>query len=173
MQIGESIEAPNMGIRLTCRENELALKFEMRMRGDAAKIPMHVHPHQEERIAVVRGSLRSRSGKIERVLVPGEVVISPPGEAHTIAPAADEEVEVLAELSPALGYGDFLELDRAGYVNKQGRGNPLRLATAKPQDAEFFVAGIPQAGQRALLVAVGRLARMLGYDQPVSTKGVS
>jgi len=171
VQVGETIVAPNMGMRLRCRENALALKFEMWMRGDAAAIPMHVHPHQEERITVVRGSLRSRSGKVERVLEPGEVVVSPPGEAHTIAPAADEEVEVLAELSPALGYGDFLErsfaLDRAGYVNQKGRGNPLRLATAKPQDAEFFVAGMPQAVQRPLLAAAGRFGRMLGYDQPV------
>jgi quercetin dioxygenase-like cupin family protein len=170
LQVGETIEAPNMGMRLTCRETAPALKFEMWMSSDAAAIPMHVHPRQEERITVVRGSLRSRSGKLDRVLEPGDVVISPPGEEHTIGPATDEEVEVLAQLSPALGYANFVqrsfELDRTGYVNKQGRGNPLRLATAKPQDAEFFVAGVPRVAQRALLVTAGRLARMLGYDQP-------
>src|SRR5438105_5865168 len=100
MQVGETIEAPNMGMRLTCRELAPALRFEMWINGDAAPIPMHVHPHQEERITVARGSLRSRSGEIDRVLEPGDVEISPPGEAHTIAPATDEEVEVLAQLSP-------------------------------------------------------------------------
>ena len=37
-------------------------------------------------------------------------------------------------------------LDRAGHMNKKGRGNPLRLATAKPHEAEFFVAGAPRGG---------------------------
>jgi hypothetical protein len=140
------------------------------MRGDAAPIPLHVHPRQEERIKVIRGTLRSRSGKRERLLGPGDEVVSPPGEAHTIAPATDGNVEVLAEISPALNYGEFLErsfaLDRAGRVSRQGRANPLRLATAKPQDAEFFVAGVPPAVQRALLGAMGRAARALGYDRP-------
>jgi quercetin dioxygenase-like cupin family protein len=159
-----------MGMRLTCRESAPALKMEMWMRADAAPIPMHVHPRQEERITVMRGTLRSRSGKSERLLGPGDEVVSPPGEEHTIAPADQEEVEVLAELSPALSYGDFVErsfaLDRAGHVNRRGRGNPLRLATAKPQDAEFFVAGVPPALQRALLTVMGRAARALGYHRP-------
>jgi quercetin dioxygenase-like cupin family protein len=169
VQAGDTIEAPNMGIRLTCRGSAPALKMEMWMRADAAPIPMHVHPRQEERITVVRGTLRSRSGESERLLAPGEEVVSPPGEAHTIAPANDEEVEVLAELSPAMSYGDFIErsfaLDRAGHVTRTGRANPLRLATAKPQDAEFFVAGVPPTIQRALLTAMGRVAHALGYDR--------
>jgi len=170
MRIGETIEAPNMGMRLTCRELTPALKFDLWMRGDAAPIPMHVHPRQEERITVVRGSVRSRTGNIDRVLKAGDVVVSPAGEAHTVGPAADEEVEMLAELTPALGYEQFMErsfaLDRAGYVNKRGRGNPLRLATAKPREAEFFVHGVSPAVQRALLRGAERLAGLLGYDKP-------
>jgi Cupin domain len=171
MRTGDTIEAPNMGMRLTCRESIPALKVDLWMRADAAPIPMHVHPHQEERITVVRGSVRSRTGKVDRVLQPGDMVVSPPGEAHTVGPAADEEVEMLAELSPALGYGQFMErsfaLDRAGHLNKTGRGNPVRLATAKPHEAEFFVTGVPSVVQRALLVALDRLAGLLGYNKPV------
>jgi hypothetical protein len=105
------------------------------------------------------------------VLGPGDVVVIPAGEAHTVGPATDQDVEMLAELSPPLGYEEFMErsfaLDRAGYVNKKGRGNPLRLATAKPHEAEFFVRGVPPAVQRALLVAVDRLAGLLGYNKTV------
>ena len=171
IRTGETIEAPNMGMRVTCRESTPALKVDLWMHADAASIPMHVHPHQEERITVVRGSVRSRSGKVDRVLQPGDTVVSPPGVPHTVGPAADEEVEILAELNPALGYGQFMErsfaLDRAGYVNKAGRGNPVRLATAKPHQAEFFVAGVPSAMQRGLLAALDRLAGLLGYNKPV------
>jgi mannose-6-phosphate isomerase-like protein (cupin superfamily) len=96
MRIGETIEALNMGMRLTCRDRTPALKFDLWMRGDAAPIPMHVHPRQEERVTVVRGSVRSRTGNIDRVLKAGDVVVSPAGEAHTVGPAADEEVEMLS-----------------------------------------------------------------------------
>lgn len=179
MNPGESIEAPNMGLRLTCRQSTSSsggelLSFDLVMRGDAAPIPMHVHPNQEERITVVRGSLRSRSGKPDRILSAGETVISPPGEAHTVGPAEDEDVEVSFELRPALGYERFMErscaLDRAGYVNAKGRGNPLRLAAAGLRNAEFFYAGIPVGMQRALLGVAERLAHRFGYDRVESNR---
>jgi mannose-6-phosphate isomerase-like protein (cupin superfamily) len=135
MRPGETIEAPNMGMRVTCRESAASsagelLSFDFWMRGGATPPPMHVHPHQEERITVVRGSVRSTSGGAHRVLLPGETVVSPPGEAHTVGPAGNEDVEMVAELRPALSYEQFMErsfaLDRAGQVNAKGRGNPLR-----------------------------------------------
>ena len=85
--------------------------------------------------------MRSRSGAADRVLSPGDTVVSPPGEAHTVGPAGSEDVEMVAELRPALAYEQFIErsfaLDRSGHVNAKGRGNPLRMATAKPHEAEF------------------------------------
>jgi hypothetical protein len=126
---------------------------------------MHVHPHQEERITVVSGSVRSRSGSADRVLSRGDTVVSPPGESHTVGPAGDEDVEMVAELRPALTYEQFMErsfaLDRAGQVNAKGRGNPLRMATARPHEAEFFLARIPIRLQRALLRALDWLGRRL------------
>jgi mannose-6-phosphate isomerase-like protein (cupin superfamily) len=170
MRPGETIEAPNMGMRVTCRESAASsagelLSFDFWMRGGATPPPMHVHPHQEERITVVRGSVRSRSGGAHRVLLPGETVVSPPGEAHTVGPARNEDVEMVAELRPALSYEQFMErtfaLDRAGQVNAKGRGNPLRMATTKPHEAEFFLPRIPIGLQRALLRALDRLGRRL------------
>jgi mannose-6-phosphate isomerase-like protein (cupin superfamily) len=174
MRPGETIEAPNMGMRVTCRENGASsggelLSFDLWMRGGATPPPMHVHPHQEERITVSRGSVRSRSGGADRVLSPGETIISPPGEAHTVGPAGDEEVEMVAELRPALDYERFIErsfaLDRAGYVNAKGRGNPLRMATAGPREAEFFVPRVPLGVQRIVLAAMERFAHRVGYDR--------
>ena len=131
---------------------------------------MHVHPHQEERVTVITGSLRSRSGTLDRTLAPGETVVTPPGEAHTIAPAGDGDVEVLAELRPALAYEQFIErsfeLDRAGHVSAKGRANPIRMATANAREAEFFLTGLPLPVQRTMLGAMERLAHRLGYDKP-------
>jgi mannose-6-phosphate isomerase-like protein (cupin superfamily) len=146
MRPGETIEAPIMGMRVTCRESAASsggelLSFDFWMRGGATPPPMHVHPHQEERITVISGSVRSRSAVANRVLSPGDTVVSPPGESHTVGPAGNEDVEMIAELRPALAYEQFMErsfaLDRAGHVNAKGRGNPLRMATARPHEAEF------------------------------------
>jgi mannose-6-phosphate isomerase-like protein (cupin superfamily) len=174
VQPGETIEAPNMGMRVRCRENAASTRgesvgFDLWMRGGATPPPVHIHPHQEERLTVVSGSVRSRSGGADRVLSPGESVVSPPGEAHTVGPAGIEDVEIIAELRPALSYERFIErsfaLDRAGYVNAKGGGNPLRLATAGAREAEFFLPRLPLGLQRTMLSAMERLAHWLGYDR--------
>src|SRR3954451_11856937 len=158
-----------MGMRVTWRESDGdALSFALWMRGGATPPPLHIHPRQEERITVVTGRVRSRSGGSDRVLGPGDTVVSPPGVPHTVGPADDDEVEMVAELRPALDYAAFIErtlaLDRAGYVNAKGRGNPLRMATAGAADAEFFLPRVPLGVQRAMMTAMQRLAHRLGYD---------
>ena len=174
MRPGETIEAPHMGMRVTCHEDAASsggqvLSFELWMRGGATPPPVHIHPHQEERITVKSGSVRSRSGGADRVLSPGDTVVSPPGEPHTVGPAGDEEVEMSAELRPALGYERFIErsfaLDRAGFINAKGRGNPLRMATAGAREAEFFLPRVPLGLQRAVMAAMERLAHRIGYDR--------
>jgi mannose-6-phosphate isomerase-like protein (cupin superfamily) len=87
MHPGETVGAPNMGMRVTCRESAASsggelLSFDIWMRGGATPPPMHVHPHQEERITVVSGSVRSSSGGADRVLSPGDTVMSAGRVAH-------------------------------------------------------------------------------------------
>jgi mannose-6-phosphate isomerase-like protein (cupin superfamily) len=171
VRVGESIESPTLGLQVTWRElGPEVLTFDLRMRGDGPAIPLHVHPRQQERITVVSGAVRSRSGPRDSVLHPGEAVVTPPGEPHTIAPAHGQDAEVIAELSPALAYGEFMErsfaLDRAGHVNRKGRSNPLRMATLGMAEAEFFMAHVPISLQRTVTHACKRLGRALGYDQP-------
>ena len=170
MQVGESIVSPALGHRVTWREvGAEVLAFDLRMRGNAPAIPLHVHPRQRERITVVSGTVHSRSGSRDRELHPGETVVSPPGEPHAIAPTRGQDAEVIAELSPALAYGEFMErsfaLDRAGHVTRSGRSNPLRMATLGMADAEFFMARVPISLQRALMNAFNRIGRALGYDR--------
>jgi quercetin dioxygenase-like cupin family protein len=150
-------------------ESASEARFTLEMTGSAAAPPVHIHPNQEERITVVEGSLLSETGGVERVLTAGERVVTPPGEPHTVGPAGGEAVRMLAELRPALGYRQFLErsfaMDRAGYIDSKGRGNPVRLAATGSRQAEYFLAGIPIGVQRALLAMTEPVARRLGYDQ--------
>jgi mannose-6-phosphate isomerase-like protein (cupin superfamily) len=175
VQPGETIEAPTMGQRVTCRDNTAGtggglFGFDFWMRGDALAPPVHVHPRQEERIVVVSGSVRSVSGGVERILGPGETVVSPPGEIHTVGPARGEEVDMVVEFRPALGFEAFLErifaLDRAGHLDVKGQGNPLRLATAKPHEAEFLLPRVPPALQRIVLGGMNRVGRRFTAHRP-------
>jgi mannose-6-phosphate isomerase-like protein (cupin superfamily) len=164
MVVGEQIESPSMGLRIVWREvAEDVVAFDLVMRAGAPFIPLHVHPRQEERITVLSGTVRSRSGGREQLLGAGDVVVTPPGEAHTIEPTDGEDAEVRAELRPPLRYGEFMErsfaLDRAGHINTKGRANPLRMAATGPADAEFFLAGPPIAVQKLLL----RFFAVLGH----------
>jgi quercetin dioxygenase-like cupin family protein len=167
MEIGQQIESPSMGLRVTWREvTEDVLGFDLVMRAGAPVIPLHVHPHQEERITVLSGTIRSSSGGREQLLGAGHIVVTPPGEPHTIEPAHGEEAEVRAELRPPLRYGEFIErsfaLDRAGHINAKGRANPLRMAATGPADAEFFLAGPPIAVQKALLRFFAAIGHAVG-----------
>jgi hypothetical protein len=101
MRPGETIGAPNIGMRVTCRESAASsggelLSFDFWMRGGATPPPMHVHPHQEERITLISGSVRSRSGAADRVLLPGETCSVRPGRRTRWA--GNKDVEMVAEL---------------------------------------------------------------------------
>jgi hypothetical protein len=159
-----------MGQRITCSDTTAStrgelFRFDLWMRGGAHPPPLHVHPRQKERIVVVTGPVRSISGGVERVLSAGETVISQPEEPHTVGPAGETAVEMIVEFRPALGFEAFVErtfaLDRAAHLNAKGQGNPLRLATARPHDAEFFLPRVPVGVQRASLRALDWLGRRL------------
>jgi hypothetical protein len=72
---------------------------------------------------------------------------------------------MIVEFRPSLGFERFVErmfaLDRAGRLNAKGRGNPVRLATARPHEAEFFAPRVPIGLQCAVLRALDRLSRWL------------
>jgi hypothetical protein len=72
---------------------------------------------------------------------------------------------MIVEFRPAIGFEGFVErtfaLDRAGHLDAKGRGNPLRMATARPDEAEFFLPGAPVGVQRAILRLMDWLGRRL------------
>ena len=167
---GETIENPITGERVTWlatsadTEGEL-LRLEWTVAPGGAVAAAHVHPFQEERFEFRAGSARMRLGRrVVKVDAP-HVVEVPPGVAHRVWNAGDEELRAVIEFRPALRTESFFEQLWDGRLNRRGMptfGLAVELARANYLD-EVRLPWIPLAAQRALqtvLVASGKaLAR--------------
>src|SRR5215211_82349 len=66
------------------------------------QVPEHVHPEMEERWEVIEGAARFRLGGVEISAEPGDIVVAPPGTAHSTANAGRGETHVRIQMRPAL-----------------------------------------------------------------------
>jgi len=91
----------------------------------------HVHPGSEERFEIGTTELMFRLGRVERSYKPGEVVVVPPGVAHTWWNPGQKEAETLVQVRPAFDMETVLEtwfgLGADGKVNSRGLPSPLQL----------------------------------------------
>lgn len=62
---------------------------------------LHLHPVAEESYYMLKGSARIRVGDELATLIPGQVVLIPPGQIHQIKNTGDEPLEFLAICIPA------------------------------------------------------------------------
>jgi quercetin dioxygenase-like cupin family protein len=76
--------------------------------GSAARA-MHVHPHQEERFEILKGSLRFRVGRETKVAKAGDVIVVPAGTPHLPTNVGEAEAHCVAEFRPALNSETFFE----------------------------------------------------------------
>jgi quercetin dioxygenase-like cupin family protein len=67
----------------------------------------HKHPGREEIIYVLLGKAEHWVGKEKRVLGPGEIAHIPPNTPHATYNPFDEELTILAMLSPVDAEGEF------------------------------------------------------------------
>jgi quercetin dioxygenase-like cupin family protein len=169
----ETIENPETGERVIFRrraadtKGEL-LEYELLFRPRGFVATEHVHPRQEERHEVIRGSLGLAAAGREQILGPGDVVVVPPGTPHRLWAVDDEPAQVLFQLRPALRAEELIEtfvrLARAGKVSRRGYPGPLQLAVLADEFAdEGYVTRPPRAVQRALVATLAPLGRLLGY----------
>jgi quercetin dioxygenase-like cupin family protein len=70
-------------------------------------LPMHVHPHQAERVTVVAGRLHVRLGDAEHDLDVGGVLSVPLGAPHQMHAAADGPTTARFRTTPALHTDQF------------------------------------------------------------------
>ncbi len=177
---GQTISNPVSGERITFRktaadtDGEL-LAFTLELDPDGHVPGAHVHPSQEERFEIVRGTMKFRKGFRTVVAEAGDVVVVEPGTAHKFQNAGDEEAVVNVEVRPALRMEELfetaVELANEGRTTSNGMPKPFDLALFVNEFRNEVQGPFPPAWmQRAALVPVAWIARKRGLAKRYSTE---
>lgn len=173
IRAGDTIENPVTGERILFRQtsretNGEAVVIEAFVSPDGAVAMPHVHPFQEERFEILRGTVGLKVGRETTIAGPGERVTVPAGTRHQFWNAGDEEAHFVCEVRPALQFEQLLEtmfaLAEDGRTNRKGMPNPLRLAVIA--QAHFDTVRLPfvPAFVQQLALALGApFGRLAGY----------
>jgi mannose-6-phosphate isomerase-like protein (cupin superfamily) len=149
------------------------LRFDWRI-PPGFSIPEHIHIRQEERHAILSGTLRGRVAGREQDYGQDRRVTGPPGVPHVWRnPSDDEELRIVSELQPALGFEALLDTNFAiaRDLKTDRPGTPKHLLRIfillDEAGGEFYPAGVPMPVWRAfltLVAALARLGKLLGYE---------
>jgi mannose-6-phosphate isomerase-like protein (cupin superfamily) len=172
---GQILENPVSGERIVFRKTAAntageLLAFELFLTPDGHVPGAHVHPEQEERFEVVRGTMKFRRG-LETVFArAGDTVVVPPGVAHRFENAGEEPAHVLVEVRPALRMEQLFEtasaLAREGRTNRKGLPKPLELALfVREFEREVRAPLVPAGLVRAVMAPLAWLAVLQGLDE--------
>ena len=182
IQAGDVIENPVTGERLifrkTTREtNGEAVVVETFVKPDGFVAAAHVHPQQEERFQILRGTVGFRLGREKTVAGPGQKVTVPAGTAHKFWNAGDDEAHFVCEVRPALQFEQLIEtmfgLAADGKTNRRGMPNPLRLAVIARHRFDDVRLPFPPAWMQRMGLALGAsVGRVLGYEPTYVVAGV-
>jgi quercetin dioxygenase-like cupin family protein len=162
---GDVLEAPALGVRIEFRRTtedtggEL-VEFDVVGRPRGIITTAHVHPRQSERHEVIEGSFVMRTGGLERVLAPGEVIETAAGTPHRHT--GDGRVRV--QVRPAAEFEPWLErlvtLDREGQLLPGGWPRPVAAARLLLDfDGEAHRAAPPLRVQQVAARAIVRAAQ--------------
>lgn len=173
IRTGSVLDNPVTGERLIFRRSaadtggELVV-VECIVQPGGAVAAAHVHPRQEERFEVLRGTLGVRLGRKRLTAGPGERITVPAGTAHKFRNAGDGEVHFVCEIRPAGQFEQLVEtmfgLACDGRTNRKGMPNPLRLAViARHHFADLRLPFVPAWLQRSALACGAPLGRLCGY----------
>jgi quercetin dioxygenase-like cupin family protein len=173
IRAGDAIENPVTGERIvfhkTSREtNGEAVVIEAFVKPTGFVAAAHVHPHQDERFEVLRGTVGFRSGRQNIELGPGGRLTIPAGTPHAFWNAGDGEAHFVCEVRPALQFEQLLEtmfaLANDGKTNKKGLPNPLRLAVIAQAHFEDVRLPFPPVWMQRVGLAMGApVGRLFGY----------
>jgi mannose-6-phosphate isomerase-like protein (cupin superfamily) len=183
---GDSIENPVTGERLVFRKTSRetggqAVVVEAFVKPTGFVAAAHVHPNQEERFEILRGSVGFKIGRKKLVAGPGQRVSVPAGTPHKFWNAGDDEAHFVCEVRPALQFEQLIEtmfsLATDGKTNRKGMPNLIRLAVIANAHFDTVQLRFPPAFMQRFGLALGApLGRLLGYgatyvpaaDRPVA-----
>jgi mannose-6-phosphate isomerase-like protein (cupin superfamily) len=173
IRAGDTIQNPVTGERLVFRKTSAdtggqAVVIETFVQPNGFVAAAHVHPSQEERFEILRGSVGFKIGRKKLVAGPGQRLTVPAGAPHKFWNAGDDEAHFVCEVRPALQFESLLEtmfgLAADGKTNRKGMPNPLRLAVIANAHFDTVQLPFPPALVQKLGLALGApLGRVLGY----------
>src|SRR5262245_49325845 len=160
---GQTLVNPVSGERITFRTTAaesngelVAIELELPP-GGRVPGPLHIHPQQEERFEVIKGTMRFRMRREQVVAGAGEAVVVSPGVPHDFANVGDETAGVRVEIRPALKMEQLFEtavaLAEQGRTMLGGIPKPLELALFTREFEQEVQAAFPPHRLQALALA--------------------
>ena len=145
------------------------LVFDLVLAPDGQVPGGHVHPVQEERFQVLRGTVKFRKGRATVVAGAGEEVVVPPGSYHRFANAGEEPAVVRVQVRPALRmeqlYETVVALAQDGRTMRSGMPKPLELALFMRAFEQEVQAPLAPGLVRAATAPVAWLAARRGLER--------
>jgi mannose-6-phosphate isomerase-like protein (cupin superfamily) len=182
---GQVIDNPVTGERLvflkTSQEtNGELVEFEAFVKPTGFVAAVHLHPYQEERFHVLRGTVGFKLDKSRMLAGPGQRVTVPAGTPHKFWNAGEDEAHFVCEVRPALQFEQLIEtmygLASDGKTNRKGMPNPLRLAVIAHAHFDDVRLPFPPLWMQRMGLAFGApIGRLLGYEPtylPSATEAV-
>jgi quercetin dioxygenase-like cupin family protein len=174
IRAGDAIENPVTGERLVFRKtsqetNGEAVVLEAFVKPSGFVAAAHVHPYQEERFQVLRGTVGFKLDRSRLIAGPGQRITVPAGTPHKFWNAGEDEAHFVSEVRPALQFEQLIEtmfgLAADGKTNRKGMPNPLRLAVIAHAHFDDVRLPFPPAWMQRMGLAMGApLGRLLGYE---------
>jgi quercetin dioxygenase-like cupin family protein len=174
IRAGDAIENPVTGERLVFRKTSRetdgeAVVIEAFVKPNGVVAAAHVHPCQEERFQVLRGTVGFRVGRRKVIAGAGQRLTVPPGTPHKFWNAGDEDAHFVCEVRPALQFEQLIEtmfgLAADDKTNRKGMPSPLRLAVIAQHHFDDVRLPFPPAWMQRLGLALGApVGRLLGYQ---------
>src|SRR6188508_2576764 len=181
IRAGDSIVNPVTGERLVFRKTSRetggqAVVIETFVQPNGFVAAAHVHPSQEERFEVLRGSVGFKIGRKKLVAGPGQRITVPAGTSHKFWNAGDDEAHFVCEVRPALQFESLIEtmfgLATDGKTNRKGMPNPLRLAVIANAHFDTVRLPFPPAWMQKTALALGApVGRSLGFQPHYAPAG--
>jgi quercetin dioxygenase-like cupin family protein len=180
---GDVIENPVTGERIVFRKTSRetggqAVVIETFVQPNGFVAAAHVHPSQEERFEILRGSLGFKIDGKKLVAGPGQRLTVPAGTPHKFWNAGDDEAHFVCEVRPALQFESLIEtmfaLAGDGKTNRKGMPNPLRLAVIANAHFDTVQLPFPPAMLQRIGLALGApMGRLLGYTPTYEQAGAA